>query len=77
MTLVTLIFGFLFGVILQYAKLNKYNTMSGMAVLTDYTMAKAIAAAIGVGIILLNIEIGLGFASYHIKPFMFGGIVLG
>ncbi len=77
MTLITLIFGFLFGVILQYAKLNKYNTISGMAMLTDYTMAKAIAAAIGVGIILLNIEIGLGFASYHIKPFMFGGVVLG
>ena len=77
MTLVTLIFGFLFGVILQYAKLNKYNTISGMAILNDYTVAKAIAAAIGVGVILLNIEIGFGLASYHVKPFILGGIIFG
>jgi len=77
MTLVTLIFGFLFGVILQYAKLNRFNTISGMAILNDYTVAKAIATAIGVGVILLNIEIGLGLASYHVKPFLLGGVILG
>ena len=77
MTLVTLIFGFLFGVILQYAKLNRFNTISGMAILNDYTVVKAIATAIGVGVILLNIEIGLGLASYHVKPFLLGGVILG
>ncbi len=77
MILVILIFGFLFGAILQYAKLNKFNTISGMATLDDLAVAKAIAVAVGVGAILLNIEIGLGFASYHVKPFILGGIVLG
>ena len=77
MTLVTLIFGFLFGVILQYAKLNRFNTISGMAILNDYTVAKAIATAIGVGVILLNIEMGLGLASYHVKPFLLGGVIIG
>ena len=70
-------FGFLFGGILQYAKLNKFNTISGMATLDDLTMAKAIAMAIGVGVILINIEIGMGYAAYHVKPFIVGGIVLG
>jgi len=72
-----LIFGFLFGAILQYAKLNRYNTISGMATLEDLTVAKAIALAIGVGAILITIEIALGFASFHSKSFLFGGIVLG
>lgn len=72
-----LIFGLLFGLILQYASLNKYNTISGIATLDDLTVAKAIAVAIGVGAILLNIEISLGLASYHVKPLIIGGIVLG
>lgn len=72
-----LIFGFLFGLILQYASLNKYNTISGMATLDNLTVAKAIAVAIGLGAILLNIEIGLGLASFHVKPLILGGIVLG
>jgi uncharacterized membrane protein YedE/YeeE len=72
-----LIFGLLFGLILQYAGLNKYNTISGMATLDDLTVAKAIAVAIGLGAVLLNVEIGLGLASYHVKPLILGGIILG
>ncbi len=77
MTALTLLFGFLFGAILQSAKLNKYNTISGMARLKDYTVAKAIAVAVGVGAILLSIEIGSGFASFHVKPLILTGIAVG
>lgn len=77
MTILTLVFGFLFGAILQSARLNKYNTISGMARLEDYTVAKAILVAIGVGAILLNITIGLGYATYHVKPLILVGICLG
>jgi len=77
MTYIILLFGFLFGAILQTARLNKYNTISGMARLEDYTVAKAIAVAVGVGAILLSIEIGMGFASFHVKPLLMVGIGLG
>lgn len=77
MTIMILIYGFLFGAILQHAKLNRYDTISGMATLENFKVAKAIALAIGVGVILLNIEIGLGFASYHTKPLILGGVVFG
>ena len=73
----SLILGFLFGALLQSAKLNRFDTISGMATLENFKVAKAIALAIGVGVILLNIDIGLGYASYHIKPFLLGGIILG
>jgi len=77
MTIIILLFGFLFGAILQYASLNKYNVISGLATLDNFAVAKTIALAIGLGAILLNIEIGLGLASYHIKPMLMGGIILG
>ena len=77
MVVFILIVGFIFGAILQYASLNKYNVISGLAILENFAVAKAIALAIGVGSILLTLEIGMGFASYHIKPLLLGGIVLG
>jgi len=77
MVALILIFGFLFGAILQFANLNKYNVISGLAVRKDFAVAKAIAVAIGIGAILLNFEIAFGLASYHVKPFIFGGIILG
>ncbi len=77
MIITVLIFGFLFGAILQYAKLNKYNTISGLATLDNLAVAKAIVVAIGIGAILLNVEISLGLASYHVKPIFLGGIILG
>jgi uncharacterized membrane protein YedE/YeeE len=77
MILLTIFLGFLFGAILQYARLNRYNVISGMATLENYAVAKAIAVAIGVGAVLIAIEIGLGFATYHIKPLILGGIAIG
>jgi len=77
MTLMILTFGFIFGAALQYASLNKYNVISGMATLENFAVAKAIAVAIGLGAILLNIEIATGLASYHVKPLIVGGIIAG
>ena len=77
MTVIILILGFIFGAVLQYADLNKYNIISGLALRQNFAVAKAIAIAIGIGAILLNIEIASGFASYHVKPFVVGGLILG
>ncbi len=77
MTIMILVCGFLFGAVLQYASLNKYNVISGMATLENYSVAKAIAVAIGVGAILLNIEIVSGLASFHVKPLILTGIIIG
>ncbi len=72
-----LFLGLLFGFAIVYAKLNRFDTISGMATLEDLTVAKAMSFAIGLGIILLAFEIGSGVAIYHVKPFVFGGVVLG
>lgn len=82
MDLSILIFGFLFGFAMQYAQLNKFNTISGMATLEDFTMAKTMAFAIGLGAIIIAADVGLGLTDYHVKPLVpvasiVGGIVFG
>lgn len=72
-----LVFGALFGWIIAYASLNKYNTISAQAYFEDNTVIKAILLTIGLGAILLSFVIGLGWASFHIKPFVVWGIVIG
>jgi len=69
--------GSLFGLIIQYARLNKYNVISAQSQLTDNTVIKTILLTIGIGAILLSVIIGLGLASFHIKPFLIGGIIFG
>lgn len=70
-------FGLLFGYILQYAKLNKFNTISGLAMLKDFAVAKAIMTALAVGAILFGIELITGGATLHVKPLILGGVILG
>lgn len=77
MNITILILGFLFGAILQYARLNRYNVISGMATLENLAVAKAISVAVGAGAIMIAAEIGLGFATYHLKPLLLGGIAIG
>ena len=76
-TILIFVFGALFGLILQYANLNRYNVISGQALLKDNTVAKTILLTIGVGAILLSVTIGMGFAQFHVKPFVTGGLILG
>jgi uncharacterized membrane protein YedE/YeeE len=77
MVVATLTLGFLFGAILQYANLNKFDVISGLALRENFAVPKAIALSIGIGVILLSIQIALGMASYHVKPFILGGLLIG
>ena len=71
----TMIWGFIFGGILQYARLNRFDTIAGMAVLKDFTVAKTIFFAIGLGMLLLQAEIYFGWADYHLKPLILTGVL--
>ncbi len=73
----TLFLGFLFGTFLQYARLNRFDTIAGMALLRNLSVAKTMAFAIGLGMLLMQAEIRMGWASDHIKPLILFGIVGG
>lgn len=77
-----LFFGFLFGYFLLQAKLNRFDTISGMATLEDFSVAKAIMLAIGLGLLLISLEIYMGVAQFHVKSLfplalMAGGLIFG
>lgn len=73
----TIIWGFAFGAILQYARLNRFDTIAGMAVLQNLTIAKTISFAMGLGALLLQAEIYFGWAEYHVKPLILTGVIAG
>ena len=72
-----LIFGFAFGAFMQHARVNRNDVIVGMAVLDDFTAAKTMGLAIGIGILLLAWEVELGLATYHVKPVILGGLIWG
>jgi len=75
--LLTIVFGFAFGLLLAIARVNRNEVIAGMATLEDFRVAKTMAVAIGVGVFLIGILVVTGAASYHIKPLILGGIVFG
>ena len=76
-TIIIIIIGIVFGLLLSYAGLNKYNTIAGLSVLKDFTVAKTIMLVLGVGGILLMFEIMGGGAVFHVKPLYLIGTTLG
>ncbi len=72
-----LFIGFLFGAIIQYTRVDKFEKIAGFAMLRDTVVPKMLFLAIGLASIGLYFLVKAGYASYHIKPLMLGGIVLG
>lgn len=77
MTWIILLFGILFTLVLSYAQLNKNDVILGNAQLKNFIVFKTLLTAIGIGAVLLSIEIAIGWAGFHVKPFILGGIVIG
>jgi hypothetical protein len=75
--ILTIFFGFLFGLFLAIAQVNKNSVIAGMATLEDFRVAKTMGASIGVGVILISIFVLLGWADYHTKPLILGGVFWG
>lgn len=75
--LIIIIIGIVFGLLISYAGLNKYNTIAGLSVLKDFTVAKTIMLVIGLGSIVLLAEMAGGGAVFHIKALYLVGTALG
>jgi hypothetical protein len=69
--------GLVFGAALSFAGVNRYDTISGMAVMKDWTVAKTMGLAIGVGAIMVALPVETGLASYHPKALLMGGVIWG
>ncbi|WP_300367585.1 YeeE/YedE thiosulfate transporter family protein [Hydrogenimonas sp.] len=75
--LTVLFIGFVFGAIIQWSRVDKFEKIAGFAMLTDMTVPKLLFFAIGLASIGLYFMIEAGYAHYHVKPILLGGIVIG
>ncbi len=69
--------GVVFGSIIQYAKVHKFEKIGGFAMLKDTVVPKMLFLAIGLASIGLYFMVEMGYASYHVKPIMLGGLIIG
>jgi len=69
--------GVIFGGIIQYTRVNKFEKIAGFAILKDTIVPKMLFLAVGLTSIGLYFMIKLGVAHYHIKPIMLVGLIVG
>jgi uncharacterized membrane protein YedE/YeeE len=71
------VIGILFGGIIQYARVDKFEKIAGFAMLRDTVVPKMLFLAVGLASIGLYFMIEAGYAHYHIKPILLGGLIIG
>lgn len=77
-----LLFGILFGFLLQKGGVGKYHVLIGMLLLEDFTVIKVMLSAVVVGMIGIYAMHARGLVKLHVKPTRYaanslGGIVFG
>jgi len=72
-----LLFGVVFGFLLQKGGVAKYHVLIGMLLLEDFTVAKVMLSAIVVGMLGVFTLHALGLAELHIKPTRYAANILG
>ena len=74
---IVFLIGVAFGVIVQYSRVDKFEKIAGFAMLRDTVVPKMLFLAIGISSIALYFMVESGYASFHPKPVMLGGLIIG
>ncbi len=69
--------GVIFGGIIQYTRVDKFEKIAGFAMLKDTIVPKMLFLTVGLASIGLYFMIEAGWAHYHIKPIIWQGLVIG
>lgn len=72
-----LLFGAIFGFLLQKGGVGKYEVLIGMLLLEDFTVLKVMVSAIIVGMIGIYTLHAAGLVKLHLKPTRFGANTIG
>ncbi len=69
--------GVIFGGIIQYTRVDKFEKIAGFAMLKDTVVPKMLFLTVGLASIGLYFMVKAGYAHFHIKPIMWSGLVIG
>ncbi len=69
--------GIIFGGIIQYTRVDKFEKIAGFSMLKDTIVPKMLFLAVGLTSIALYFMIEAGWAHYHVKPILWQGLIIG
>ena len=69
--------GVIFGGIIQYTRVDKFEKIAGFSMLKDTIIPKMLFLAVGLTSIGLYFMIEAGAAHYHVKPIILQGLIIG
>ncbi len=69
--------GVIFGGIIQYTRVDKFEKIAGFAMLKDTIVPKMLFLTVGLTSIGLYFMIDAGQAHYHVKPIILQGLIIG
>ena len=72
-----LLFGIVFGFLLQKGGVGKYEVLIGMLLLEDFTVLKVMMSAVVVGMLGIWALHAAGLVTFHVKPTRYGAATLG
>lgn len=75
--MLVLLIGIIFGGIIQYTRVDKFEKIAGFSMLKDTIVPKMLFLTIGLSSIGLYFMIESGYAHYHVKPIFWQGLVIG
>ncbi len=75
--LLGLVFGMIFGFLLQKGGVGKYQVLIGVLLLRDFTVLKVMLTAVVVGMIGIHAMHAAGMVKLHVKPTRYGANALG
>jgi hypothetical protein len=69
--------GVMFGGIVQYSRVDKFEKIAGFAMLKDTIVPKMLFLAVGLSSIAIYFMVDIGIASLHIKALYLPGLIIG
>jgi len=69
--------GVIFGGIVQYTRVDKFEKIAGFAMLKDTIVPKMLFLAVGLSSIAIYYMVDAGVANLHIKPLILPGLIIG
>lgn len=72
-----LLFGIVFGFLLQKGGVTTYDVIMGQLLLVDFTVLKIMASAVATGLVGFHILKQMGLAKRHVRKAAFGSNVIG
>ena len=69
--------GVIFGGIVQYSRVDKFEKIAGFAMLKDTIVPKMLFLAVGLSSIAIYFMVDAGVANQHIKPIILPGLIIG